>query len=439
MIESAAPAIQIEGLSKVYRIPQRGHRGAMGSFRLFMDGLLGHGNRVPKGFYAFHALRPLDLTIARGESVGIIGRNGSGKSTLLQLVAGTLTPTSGRVRLCGSVSALLELGSGFAMEYTGMENIFLNGAILGLERDYLQEKLPEILDFAEIGDFIHQPIKTYSSGMRIRLAFSVLATVRPEILIIDEALSVGDAFFQSKCARWLEGYVSSGGSLLCVSHDMFLLQRLCHRGIVLERGEMILNGTIAQAATLYFKMQGKAPPGQRKASDPPPAVVERPASGSAHGLDLRTSERTGSRQLEICSIETDRDLLKDCQVGDWVTFTVRVQAHEAVQSCELGIGLRDRTGQLIAGFHSRYAGENVGPLEAGRCYTLQTSLQLQLKPRPYLLVAGLGLTTGPDDWVDYDTLWDCAQLIIHGDRRFWGLAPIPSRAFKVLDADASLP
>lgn len=434
MSESAEPAIQIEELSKVYRIPLRGHRGAAGSFRLFWDTLWGRSDRVPAGFYAFSALKPLSLTIARGESVGIIGRNGSGKSTLLQLVAGTLHPTCGRVRVRGSVSALLELGSGFALEYTGMENIFLNGAILGLERDYLQQKLPEILDFAEIGDFIHQPIKTYSSGMRIRLAFSVLATVRPEILIIDEALSVGDAFFQSKCARWLEGYVSGGGSLLCVSHDMFLLQRLCHRGIVLERGEMVLDGTIAQAATLYFKMQGKSPPGQRKPSDPPAPAVDRPA-GNPSGVDLRTSERTGNRDLEIISLETDRDLVKDCQVGDWITFRLEVKAHQPVDACELGIGLRDRSGQLIAGYHSRYAGEKIGPLQAGRTYHLQASLQLQLKPRPYLLVAGLGLTTGPDDWVDFDTLWDCAQVIVHGERRFWGLAPIPGRDLKVLEAE----
>ncbi|MEX0322235.1 MAG: ABC transporter ATP-binding protein [Puniceicoccaceae bacterium] len=430
-------AIQIENLSKMYRIPSSGHRSFLGSSSLMVNAFLGKEDAVPSGFYPFYALNPVTLNIAKGESVGIIGRNGSGKSTLLQLVAGTLSPTSGSVSLNGSVSALLELGSGFALEYTGMENIFLNGAILGLKKEYLEEKLDEILAFAEIGEFIHQPIKTYSSGMRVRLAFAVLATVRPEILIIDEALSVGDTFFQSKCARWLESYVQDGGCLLCVSHDMFMLQRLCDRGIVLDKGEVLLDGPIAQAATLYFKLQQKEKPAKKSEPETTDAEDEVPlAGGQKDGkgmipVDFRTSERTGSRALEILSIKTSEDLLKDCFVGDWMKFEVEFLANENVDETEFGIGFRDRSGQFVTGFHSHFSDIKIRALERGKRYSLSVNVHLMIKPRDYLLIVGFGIILGEDRWVDHDTLWDCSQVIIHGERRFWGLAPMPHETFSL--------
>lgn len=440
MSPASETAIQIDNLSKMYRIPSSGHRNFLGSSALIMNAFMGREQAIPSGFYPFYALNPVTLNIAKGESVGIIGRNGSGKSTLLQLVAGTLSPTSGSVTLNGSVSALLELGSGFATEYTGMENIFLNGAILGLKKEYLEEKLEEILEFAEIGEFIHQPIKTYSSGMRVRLAFAVLATVRPEILIIDEALSVGDTFFQSKCARWLESYVQDGGCLLCVSHDMFMLQRLCDRGIVLDKGEVLLDGPIAQAATLYFKLQQKEKPPAKRETETVAAVETVTAeiqSEDGSGLipvDFRTSERTGSRALEILSVKTSRDLVKDCFVGDWLTFEVEFLAHENVEETEFGIGFRDRSGQFITGFHSHFSDIEIRSLEAGKRYSLSVNVHLMIKPRDYLLIVGFGIILGEDRWVDHDTLWDCSQVIINGDRLFWGLAPMPFEKYSLKPA-----
>ncbi len=430
MSDGPERAIEIRDLSKVYRIPRSGHRNLPGSLSLLKQVLLRQRERIPRGHYAFHALKPISLTVNRGEAVGIIGRNGSGKSTLLQLVAGTLSPTTGTIQLSGSVSALLELGSGFALEYTGMENIFLNGAILGLKREYLEEKIDAILAFADIGEFIHQPIKTYSSGMRVRLAFSVLATLRPEILIVDEALSVGDTFFQSKCARWMEEYVDSGGSLLCVSHDMFLLQRLCHRGIVLEKGEVLLDGPIAQAAALYFKLQQKEEPLKKKEAPASEPAAPPPPASTGKGIDLRTSERTGNGRLEITAIRSSLDLAKECFVGDWLRLEVDVMAHETTREAELGIGFRDRTGQLIGGFHSGFSKLEIPLLEAGKSYHFSVEVQLQLKPRRYLLFAGFGKSRpGSTEWDDYDTLWDCAQVIVHGERQFWGIAPVPHREF----------
>ena len=165
-------------------------------------------------------LENISLTIEPGETVGIIGTNGSGKSTILKIITGVLTPTTGNVRVSGVISALLELGAGFNMDYTGIENVYMNGTMMGFTRSQMDEKLPEILEFADIGDFVYQPVKTYSSGMFVRLAFALAINVEPEILIVDEALSVGDVFFQSKCYRRMEEIRKQGTTILMVTHDM---------------------------------------------------------------------------------------------------------------------------------------------------------------------------------------------------------------------------
>ena len=434
MSDGTKKVIQVEGACKTYRVPESGHRNLRGSLSLFWNVLKKNSTAVPRGYYLFHALQPVDFSISRGESVGIIGKNGSGKSTLLQLIAGTLAPSAGNVQTFGSVSALLELGSGFAVEYTGIENVYLNGAILGLSKQSIDEKLPDILEFADIGQFVHQPIKTYSSGMRIRLAFAVLASVRPEILIIDEALSVGDAFFQSKCVRWLEQYLESGGSLICVSHDMFLLQRICHRGIVLDKGEMLLDGPMAKAATLYYKLiQEEKSALKNKAVS---TVAESHTEGKGFGdIDFRTSDRSGSRELEIIAIRSNMDLQKDCFVGEWIRFEIDFVAHEEVAQAEVGIGFRDRSGQLVMGYHTHFASDKLPRLKAGRTYSASVEIRLQIKPRMYLLIVGLGLICGKEEWVDYDTLWDCSRVIVHGEREFWGLAPAPVRLFNFTEKE----
>ena len=202
----------------------------------------------------FYALRELSLTIRRGEAVGIIGRNGSGKSTLLQMIAGTLTPTTGSVNTYGRIAALLELGSGFNPEFTGRENVYLNAAVLGLTKPQIDERYEAIAAFAEIGDFIDQPVRTYSSGMVVRLAFAVAAHVEPDILIVDEALSVGDARFQLKCARAIDRFIEQGVTLLFVSHDTTTVKRLCNQAILLERGQLVYHGHPNDVTNLYSKL-----------------------------------------------------------------------------------------------------------------------------------------------------------------------------------------
>lgn len=210
-------------------------------------------NRARKGFRDFHALQEVSLEVKRGESVGIIGRNGSGKSTLLQIIAGTLQPSTGTVSVSGRVAAQLELGAGFNPDFTGRENVFLYGAVLGLDRAAMESRFDDVASFADIGPFIDEPVKTYSSGMMTRLAFAVSTCVNPEVLIIDEALSVGDAPFQAKCFRRLRKLIDEGVSLLFVSHDLATVKSVCGRAMWLKDGEVAAWGPAKEVAREYEK------------------------------------------------------------------------------------------------------------------------------------------------------------------------------------------
>jgi len=234
--------ISVQGLSKCYHIYDRPQ-----------DRLKQSLWRGRKQFYReFWALKGVSFEVNKGEAIGIIGRNGSGKSTLLQLIAGTLTPTAGGIEVHGRVAALLELGSGFNPDFTGRENVYMNGAILGLSREEIDRRFDAIADFADIGDFIDQPTKTYSSGMLMRLAFSVSVNVDPDVLIVDEALSVGDMAFQYKCMERLERLTKSGTTLLFVSHDIGTVKAFCHRAIYLAKGEVRAAGPASDMAELYM-------------------------------------------------------------------------------------------------------------------------------------------------------------------------------------------
>ncbi|SMP50639.1 ABC-type polysaccharide/polyol phosphate transport system, ATPase component [Desulfonatronum zhilinae] len=243
-------AIRVRGLSKHYQIYKYpGHRLRQFIFPR-LDRLVG---RPPRCYFEeFRALHDVSFDVRRGETVGVIGRNGSGKSTLLQLVCGTLTPTSGEVELSGRVAALLELGSGFNPEFTGRENVFMNGAVLGLSTREIEDRFEAIAAFADIGDFIEQPVKTYSSGMVVRLAFAVSVNVDPEILVVDEALSVGDSAFQFKCMKRMETLRDRGVTVLLVSHDMATVQNICTRAVYLEKGRVKAEGNPEAVAAQYF-------------------------------------------------------------------------------------------------------------------------------------------------------------------------------------------
>lgn len=236
-------AIKIQGLTKVYKLyesPMSRFKEALHPFK-------------KKYHRDFHALQNLSLEIKKGECVGIIGKNGSGKSTLLKIITGVLTPTSGSVTLQGKVSAILELGAGFNPEMTGIENIYLNNALNGMNKAQTDKKIKEIIEFADLGDFIHHPIKTYSSGMKARLAFAVSINVEPDILIVDEALSVGDASFGRKCFAKMEEIRAKGATILFVSHSEASIVNLCSRAIWISRGEQVIEGAPKLVTGLYMK------------------------------------------------------------------------------------------------------------------------------------------------------------------------------------------
>jgi lipopolysaccharide transport system ATP-binding protein len=235
-------AIEVSNLSKCYHIYDRSHQRLLQSLI-----------RKRKQYYReFWAIKDISLQIKKGETFGVIGRNGSGKSTLLQLICGTLKPTTGTIKTQGRIAALLELGSGFSPEYTGRENVYMNGALLGLTKAEIDNRFDNIAAFADIGEFIEQPVKTYSSGMQVRLAFSIITNVDAEILIIDEALSVGDAFFQAKCARVLRDFISRGTTILFVSHDTTSVKSLCQRALLLSSGRSVYTGEVNTVIEQYY-------------------------------------------------------------------------------------------------------------------------------------------------------------------------------------------
>ena len=237
-------AVEVKNVTKIYRLYDK-------PIDRLKESLSISHKEYHKDFYA---LSDLSFTVEKGQTVGIIGTNGSGKSTILKIITGVLTPTTGEVAVRGKISALLELGAGFNQDYTGIENIYMNGTMMGYTKKEMDAKLPEILEFAEIGDFVYQPVKTYSSGMFVRLAFALAINVEPEILIVDEALSVGDVFFQSKCYRRMEEIRKNGTTIIMVTHDMGSIIKYCDKVVLLNKGEFIAQGSAGKMVDLYKKI-----------------------------------------------------------------------------------------------------------------------------------------------------------------------------------------
>ena len=255
--------IQVKDLTKMYKLydkPSDRLKEALGLTR----------KKLYKEHYALH---DVNFDIYEGECVGIIGTNGSGKSTILKIITGVLTPTAGEVKVDGRISALLELGAGFNMEYSGLENVYLNGTMIGFSKEEIDARLNDILEFADIGDFIHQPVKTYSSGMFVRLAFAVAINIDPEILVVDEALSVGDVFFQAKCYHKFEEFKKQGKTILFVSHDLGSVSKYCDRVILLNKGVKMDEGSPKQMVDLYKQLLVGQNPVKQNESDSTEQIV----------------------------------------------------------------------------------------------------------------------------------------------------------------------
>lgn len=271
-------AIRVDDVSKLYKLydkPSDRLKESLGLTR----------KKLYKEHYALHNV---SFDVKRGETAGIIGTNGSGKSTILKIITGVLNPSGGHVEIDGRISALLELGAGFNMEYTGIENIYLNGTMIGFSREEIDAKMQDILDFADIGDFVHQPVKTYSSGMFVRLAFAVAINIDPEILIVDEALSVGDVFFQAKCYKKFEDFKKMGKTILFVSHDLGSISKYCDRVVLLNRGKKLAEGTPKEMVSMYKRIMVN----QDKAEEI-----------AAHQMDMSSLEEDDEKEIKEAACE----------------------------------------------------------------------------------------------------------------------------------------
>jgi lipopolysaccharide transport system ATP-binding protein len=355
---SSDVAIRAAGVGKCYHIYKSpGDR---------LRQLLWRGRR--QLFEKFWAVRGVSFEIERGETVGIIGRNGSGKSTLLQLVCGTLLPTEGSVDVHGRVAAMLELGAGFNPEFTGRENVFLNGQILGLTRTQLDARFDSIAAFADIGAFLDQPVKTYSSGMVVRLAFAVMAHVDADILVIDEALAVGDALFTQKCMRYLRAF-RERGTLLFVSHDTAAVANLCHRALWLEQGKVRMAGPSKAVCEAYLErlfesLQGKSAatevrkPTPMNPSGPPVDQRLRYLNASPYRNDLELANfdpsaasfgKGGANVTDVTLSDEEGNRLAWVVGGETVTLTIRAVALRPLHRTIIGFFVRDRLGQNLFG------------------------------------------------------------------------------------------
>jgi len=320
--------IRTHAVTKAYRILDK-------PWHRLLEGLgLGHSvDSLP-------VLKPTTLEIIRGQSVGIVGRNGSGKSTLLSIIAGILTPTSGSVERTGRISALLELGSGFNPEFTGRENVFFSGALMGLSRDEMATRLNDIATFAEIGDYLERPVKTYSSGMFVRLAFATAINVSPDVLIVDEALSVGDIYFQQKCFERLREMRSAGVTLLFVSHDSSAVTRFCDRALFMESGEIVLDsdpGTVIRAYESRLIAQRDAAAARQMAV---PIAIPEPIVQNEI-LDPRVSVE----QFDV--VDADGGVLAAFISEENVTIRTSLRFHAPFSDPHCGFKIRNRFGEVI--------------------------------------------------------------------------------------------
>lgn len=372
----------------------------------------------------FWALRDINLEVPKGQTLGVVGRNGSGKSTLLQILAGTLQPTTGQVTVNGRISALLELGSGFNPEFTGRQNVFFNGRLLGLSHQEIEAKFDEIAGFADIGDFIDQPVKTYSSGMFVRLAFAVAVNVYPEVLIVDEALAVGDVVFQHRCMRRMRALMDSGVTTLFVSHDSGAVKTLCNSAVMLHEGRIYTTGSPNAVIIEYMKLVTQEELGLLSETEQQTPLLENnhnfdPSdriSGATpdilsiahHNGNNGKPHRRGNRKALIQDVKILNSLgeySKDNLVFNFneeVTLVVDLVAYEPLQGCIVGFFVCDKNGNEIIGSNTWEENLQIDKLSPGEKLTVQFKFRLPLRPVSYsVTVAGSeDYTSVTFDWID---------------------------------------
>jgi len=429
-------AIKVENLSKVYKL-----------YNNPVDRLKESINPFRKKYHRdFYALRDLNFEVRRGETVGIIGKNGSGKSTLLKIVTGVLTPSSGAVATNGKISSLLELGTGFNPELTGIENVYFNGTITGYTKEQMDGKLDDIFSFADIGDFIYQPVKVYSSGMYMRLAFAVATAIDPEILIIDEALSVGDAKFQLKCFKRMKAFEESGRTILLVSHDLNSVCSFCKRAIFLHDGRVHDDGESERVTKVYYKTifcEPAAPVEQKTqqvAADearegaetkqvgadehgPCAAFPEAQSSATSLGKYIRNKDALkncsrsmsmGNKKASIFDfgiLDEQGEITTLLRTGNDYTFYFRVKCEDRIDNITAGFLIRNQKGIDIYGTTSLLNNLLITPHQKGDIFEVRAKIRLSLANGVYFLTFALADSQATND-EQYDAQFDALQFEI---------------------------
>ena len=374
-------AIRVSQVSKIYKLydtPSARLKDALGLSR-------------KKNFREHAALHDIDLEIRKGETIGIIGTNGSGKSTLLKIITGVIRPSGGEVTVQGRISALLELGAGFNQEYTGIENVYLQGTMMGFSREEIAAKMDDILEFADIGAFVSQPVKTYSSGMFVRLVFAVAINIEPEILIVDEALSVGDVFFQAKCYRKFEEFKEMGKTILFVSHDLSSITKYCDRAVLLNKGRKVMEGTPKEAVDRYKMALVEQKEAERLENT---ALWKPEASGEKWRDSISVNPETleyGDKQAEIIDfaiVDETGKLSNVIEKGASFTIKMKVLFQEAVAEPIFAFTLKNLMGIELTGTNTMVEKQLVDPAQKGAVRIVSFTQKMTLQGGEYLLSLG---------------------------------------------------
>ena len=417
-------AIRVDDVSKLYKLydkPSDRLKESLGLTR----------KKLYKEHYALHNV---SFDVKRGETVGIIGTNGSGKSTILKIITGVLNPSGGNVEINGRISALLELGAGFNMEYTGIENIYLNGTMIGFSREEIDAKMQDILDFADIGDFVHQPVKTYSSGMFVRLAFAVAINIDPEILIVDEALSVGDVFFQAKCYKKFEDFKKLGKTILFVSHDLGSISKYCDRVVLLNKGKKLAEGTPKEMVSMYKRIM---------------VNQDRAEEIAAHQMDMSSLEEEGEKEIKEVACEglwkshynlnpnvdeygNGAAEIEDFAIvdenGNYTNAIIKgtrfrlkskVKFKQDIQDPIFTYTFKNIQGVAITGTNTMYEKKDVPLAKAGETYVATFEQDMFLQGGEYLLsMSCTGYKNG--DFQVYHRLYDVCSVTVVSDKNTVG-------------------
>lgn len=374
--------ISVQHLSKMYKLydkPSDRLKESLGLSR-------------KKKYREHYALHDVNFNIHEGECVGIIGVNGSGKSTILKIITGVLAPTTGEVKVNGRISALLELGAGFNMEYSGLENVYLNGTMIGFSEEEIDAKLDDILAFADIGDYIHQPVKTYSSGMFVRLAFAVAINIDPEILIVDEALSVGDVFFQAKCYHKFEAFKKQGKTILFVTHDLSSVSKYCDRVILLNKGVKLDEGSPKEMVDLYKQLLvGQEPVKQKTDGGEDLAKAAVASISHEHFLPNPNTLEYGDKQAEIVdfAIKDDKGMFTNTiEKGSTFQILMKVRFNEQIQEPIMAYTFKNIRGTELTGTNTLFEKAEVPEPAPGGCCTVTFTQKMDLQGGEYLLSFG---------------------------------------------------